>query len=214
MWIQIKILGFQETPGKIRFGILYLERGKFPPFIHLSWLAKWRHFLPLSKDRQGSCLPSLNCSLRIGLNASRPSEKQLSKMRRIELCNPLGSLDVFYFNLYHFQEAWQHRDDIKLLSFKGPIQLHNYSPNEFDPLLESIRERLETFFTFRNVEQVQMSLTLKERDLPSLWSEWEMAKCWEDWATYLQSMRKIMEGPREYAQPIILPWPVSLELCR
>lgn len=148
------------------------------------------------------------------LNVRRPSEKQLDVMRQIELCNPLGSLDVFYFNLYHLQEAWQYRDDIKYLSFKGSVQLHNYTSDEFDALLESIRQRLESFFTFRNIERVEMSLILKERDLPSLWSEWEMAKCWESWAAFLQSMRRIMEGPREYARPIILPWPVSLELWR
>jgi len=139
----------------------------------------------------------------------RPNERQLNLMRRIELCHPMGGLNVFHFDINHLQEAWGHRNDIKFLSFTGFLFFQGYYQDGFDELLESTRARLESFFTFRNVACVKISLSIKERDMPSQFSEYELCKCWEEWATYTKTMCKIMEAPREPPRPLILQYEES-----
>jgi hypothetical protein len=127
----------------------------------------------------------------------RPSERQLNLMRRIELYQTMGGLNVFHLDISHLQEAWGHRNDIKFLSFTGFLFFQGYYPDGFDELLESTRTRLKSFFTFRNVACVKITLSIKERDMPSQFSDDELCKCWKDWATYTKSMCQIMEAPRE-----------------
>lgn len=116
-------------------------------------------------------------------------------MRRLELNDPLGALNVFYFDIKHLQTAWEHRTDIRYLSFKGIIHIPPTLPDSFEEHLGAIRKHLSgSFFTFRNVVGVQTVLTIDERTMPKKWSEWEMARCWEDWAEYLRSMREVMES--------------------
>ena len=136
----------------------------------------------------------------------RPNGRQLNMMRRIELCHPMGGLNVFHFDIIHLQNAWGPRSDIKYLSFTGFLFFQGYYPDGFEDLLDSTRERLESFFTFRNVARVEISLSIKERDMPSHFSEYELCKCWEDWATYAKTMCQIMQGPREPPRPLILEY--------
>ena len=126
---------------------------------------------------------------------SRLNDNQLRLMRRIELYIPLGELNFFKFDIDRLQIAWEHRDDIKYLGMEGIVE--GFKPYGRRQMLKQVLERLDAFFTFRNVSCVKLSLTFNERDFSRYGSEWEMTNCWKEWTDFLLEMKKRMEGPRE-----------------
>jgi len=125
----------------------------------------------------------------------RLNDNQLRLMRRIELYNPLGELNFFKFDIDRLQVAWENRDDIKYLGMEGFVE--GFKPYGQKHMLKRVLERLDAFFTFRNVSCVKLSLTFNERDFSRYGSEWEMASCWKEWTEFLSKMKDRMEGPRE-----------------
>jgi hypothetical protein len=126
---------------------------------------------------------------------SRLNTNQLRLIRRIELYNPLGELNFFRFDIDRLQVAWENRDDIKYLGMEGFVE--GFQPYGRRQMLKRVLERLDAFFTFRNVSCVKLSLTFNERDFSRYGSEWEMANCRKEWTDFLSEMKERMEGPRE-----------------